>query len=267
MIGRALLNELFLRVRGRLGLLVLLLLFYGSAASLGDEQSILRVAVAANFADVMQDIATDFSAQSDFRVEVVTGSTGKLYAQIRHGAPFDVFLAADTERPLRLIQEGLAEPESYRIYAEGRLALWMPGQAMPQLSLLRDSSIRHIALGNPDLAPYGKAAVEALMHSGLDDQTRSKWVFGESVVGAQTLVATGNAQAGLLALSSLRQAGVPEQNILIVPSSSYQPIAQGGVAIVRSNGVHEGALALLAFLQTSAVRTNLEAAGYTVPIP
>lgn len=225
------------------------------------------IAVAANFAEVMERLESDFESQSPHAITVASGSTGKLYAQIEAGAPFDVLLAADQARPILLEQSGLAVPGTRFTYASGRLALWSadPGRVgVDGAALLRDGGFRRLALANPALAPYGAAAVEALRALGAYDALRSRFVLGENVGQAHAMVATGNAEIGLVALSlvlSPRNQGAGSH--WEVPAALYTPIHQEAILLTRAED-NSAARDLLAYLRRPGVREVIRGFGYRV---
>mgnify|MGYP001792830246 CR=1 FL=1 len=191
----------------------------------------MTVAVAANFKTVLDNLETEFEAQTNYELDMVVGSTGKLYAQIIYGAPYDVFLAADQERPIRLIEEGEAVSDSRLTYALGRLVLW--GADDP--NRLADPEIKRIAIANPNLAPYGKAADQVLSHLGLTATTQSKLVLGENVGQAFAFVSTGNAQVGFVSEAQIISLGGEDSKPLWrPPSASHDPIAQDAVLLARA---------------------------------
>jgi len=227
--------------------------------ALADE---VHVAVATNFAKTARALADAFSAETGHRVVLSAGSTGKLYAQIIHGAPFEVFLAADAERPQRLEAEGRAVAGSRFPYARGRLVLWSPdaGRIAGEDALLGDD-FRFLAIANPDLAPYGAAARDLLEQLGLWDGLQRRLVRGEDIGHAFQFVATGNAELGLVALSQVSGRGGSQW---IVPPDRYAPIEQQAVLLEpgRDNGA---ARAFLDFLRSDPARAQIDRAGYGVP--
>ena len=161
------------------------------------------MAVAANAAEAVEALAADFEERTGHRVAVTVGSTGKLYAQILHGAPFDVFLAADQERPRLLVEQGIAVEGSRVTYAVGRLVLWSPDPEVDAAAeTLREGAFWRLAIANPDLAPYGAAARETLQELGLWKSLRGKIVVGENVGQAFAMAASGNAELGFVSLAS-----------------------------------------------------------------
>lgn len=226
-----------------------------------EEAPELRVAVAANFFAPAQKIASRFKKTQNAEVTIISGSTGKLFAQISNGAPFDVFLGADTARPHRLVAEGKAPLPSFMVYARGQLALWCPKCSKVSLAALDDPTVEHVALANPKLAPYGSATEHLLSETGDYKKLQTKLVFGENIASTYALVASGSAQAGFVALSSLIAGEVAESEYLIVPVESYPAIEQGGVVVAQSRQ-RELAQAFLDFLKSEQALSVLSTMGY-----
>ncbi len=223
------------------------------------------VAVAANFAGVMERLEADFEAETGHRLAVTPGSTGKLYAQIRHGAPFDAFLAANQQHPARLEQAGHAVEGSRFTYAVGRLTLWSRD---PQrisgdgAATLRAGDFRRLAMANPELAPYGAAALETLKALGLHETLRDRIVRGENVGQAHALVATGNAELGFVALSYVVGAhGRARGSRWDVPPQLYEPIRQDAV-LLRRGERNAAARDFLAYLRRPDVQALMVDYGY-----
>ena len=217
------------------------------------------VAVATNFVRPAEHIVTDFAKKHGGEVALVAGSTGKLYAQIRSGAPFDVFLAADQRRPALLEEEGPGVAGSRFTYALGRLALWTARDDTElNADTLRRGDFRKLAIANPELAPYGEAAREVLSRLGV--QVQEHIVTAESVGQAFALVATGNADLGLVAAPQARQAG--QGRLWLVPSHLHEPIRQDAILLTRAKD-NAIATAFVAFLRTDA-RTAIASLGYGV---
>lgn len=224
----------------------------------------IKVAVASNFTTAARSIAARFQQQSGHRVRLSFGSTGRHYAQIAHGAPFDIFLAADRERPQRLEAEGLAVAGSRFTYAFGRLALWSP-----QAGLLDDESHglatpdkRRIAIANPKLAPYGRAARQVLERLGLWQSVQDRLVRGENIGQTYHFVHSGGAALGFVALSQLRQPGTPDGGSeWLPPAELYDPIEQQAVLLQDS----DAARAFLDFLRSANGRAIIQAHGYRAP--
>ncbi|HZD53822.1 MAG TPA: molybdate ABC transporter substrate-binding protein [Woeseiaceae bacterium] len=241
-----------------LTLLVLLTTATGAAAGT------VRSAVAANFVPALQALKPDFERQSGHKLRISSASTGTLYAQILNAAPFDVFLAADTKRPRRLIDAGLADPSSAFVYARGRLVLW---SADPDLidgtdEVLRSERFERLALANPRTAPYGAAARQVLRNLGLEQALAGRLVQGKNVAQAWQFVATENAELGFVALSQPIAAGVLEDGSRwLVPPELYDPIAQMAV-VLRSADDREAADALMLFLRSGPAVDKIERLGY-----
>ncbi|MXZ39301.1 MAG: molybdate ABC transporter substrate-binding protein [Holophagales bacterium] len=232
------------------------LLLAASGASAGE----VTVAVAANAAEAVEALAADFEQRTGHRVTVTVGSTGKLYAQILHGAPFDVFLAADQERPRLLVEQGLAVEGSRLTYAVGRLVLWSPDAEVDAAHTLRAGSFRRLAIANPDLAPYGAAARDVLSELGLWESLRSKIVVGENVGQSFTMAASGNAELGFVALSSVLSQG---GSYWEVPPETYSPIRQDAVLLDRAGG-NIAARAFHLFLGSATALATIESFGFIV---
>ena len=232
-------------------------------------QTVLHVAVAANFALPAQKIAAAFERESGQRVSLALGSTGKFYAQIRHGAPFAVLLAADSETPARLVREGLALGESQFTYAVGQLVLWsaQPGLVDAQgevlLRMARGQLPGKLALADPRLAPYGAAAQQALAHLGLTEALRPQVVLGENIAQAYQFVKSGNAVLGLVALSQVMDDGrIASGSAWRVPAHLHAPIRQDAV-LLQAGALQPAARAFLQYLRSDAARAVIAAHGYT----
>lgn len=229
------------------------------------------VAVATNFAPVIEQLEVDFETSTGHDLKLISGSTGKLYAQIVNGAPFEVLLAADRRRPARLVSEGLAVASSRRTYAVGRLVLWSPDPervARDGRKTLREADFRRLALANPDLAPYGVAAREVLVRLGLDGVLADRLVMGENIGQTYALVATGNAELGLIAASQRPNPG-SEPGVLqsgsrwLVPSDLHAPIRQDAVLLLRGSD-NAGARAFLDYLASPSTKELIRSFGYEV---
>lgn len=239
-------------------LLILLLAIQPPSARAGDE---LLVAVASNFIAPMREIAAAFEQHTGHKVTLASGSSGKLYAQIRHGAPFDVFLSADDVKPKALEAGGYALPDSRFTYALGGLALWSPDSADPK-GLLHGDFAR-LALANPRVAPYGQAAQSTLASLGLLERTRDRWVQGENIAQTYQFVASGNADLGFVALSQLTSQS-QRSGIWQVPPELHPPIRQDAVAILGSSKPKLSS-ALLCFLKSDSTAEILSRYGYSRP--
>lgn len=234
-------------------------------AAAGAER--VLVAVATNFWEAAECLADDFEKATQHDVTLTTSSTGKLYAQILSGAPFDVFLAADRRRPELLEQAGLTAPGSRMTYAIGRLTLWSsnPGRIDDDgRTTLRETKFRRLAMANPEFAPYGIAARQTLIALGLDDDLQDRIVTGENIGQAYALVATGNADLGFVALSYVLSARNKfDGSRWDVPESLHAPILQDAVLLQHGNN-NAAASAFLAYLKTSEGRESIRSFGYAV---
>jgi len=245
-----------MRTRASLGLLVALLGVAGVSAA--DE---IKVAVATNFAGAMDALVERFEATSGHTVLVSSGSTGGHYAQIKNGAPFEAFFAADTERPRLLETEGLAVPGSRFLYAVGRVALWStrPSYVDADGKILEAGDFRHLAIANPELAPYGAAARDVLTARGLWDRLQPRLVNGQDIGQAYSFVQTGNAELGFVAWAQLKQ---PNREIAgsywLVPQSLHRPIEQEAV-LLRDV---PAARALVEFIKSAEAREIIRSYGY-----
>ena len=225
------------------------------------------IAVATNFADTASALEHRFEAASGQSLILVSGSTGKLYAQIVNGAPFDALLAADQRRPGLLEQQHLAVPGSRFTYAIGRLVLWSPDAARVGAdgsATLERLDFRALAMANPRLAPYGAAAEEVMAALGLTDRLRSRLVIGENVGQAYSMVATGNAELGFVALSQvIGRAHGEAGSRWDVPVDLYTPIRQDAVLLARA-AMNPAATGFLHFLRGEEARRIILSSGYGV---
>ena len=255
---------------GRVWPLAALLL--GLALGDGVAAAELRVAVAANFKQTAEDLCRAYTAGRPVRCVVSSGASGLLYGKIAQGAPFDVFLSADRERPERLEREGLAVQGSRFTYALGRLVFWRPGRRVGADlgAVLADDGLRSLAIANPRSAPYGAAALEVLHASGIDAATRYRLVQGESVAQAFQFIASGAADAGFVSGAQLLQyqrntGRTPQGELLPVDASLHSPIEQQAV-LLRDGATDPVAQGFLRYLQSPPALALIEAAGYATPV-
>ena len=224
----------------------------------------VSVAVASNFTAPMQKIAAAFEQDTGYKAVLAFGSTGKFYAQIRNGAPFQIILSADDETPARLEREGFGVSGTRFTYAIGRLVLWsrQPGAVDDKGEVLSSGRFERIALADPKLAPYGAAAVEVLRGLGLMSALAPKLVQGENIAQVYQFVATGNAELGFVALSQVFADGkLTKGSAWAVPASLHTPIRQD--AIVLSAGKDKAAAsALMVYLRNDKARTIIRSFGY-----
>ncbi|MDP2096161.1 MAG: molybdate ABC transporter substrate-binding protein [Hydrogenophaga sp.] len=233
-----------------------------SAAAMADEVS---VAGAANFTAPFKQIATDFEKDTGHKLVASFGSTGTLYAQIRNGAPFELLLAADDATPTRLIQENAAVAASQFSYAIGKLVLWSakPGVVDPAGEVLKRGSFQHIALTNPQLAPYGAAAVQTLQALGVYDRLAPRFVTAETTVQAYQFISSGNSPLGFVALSQVLKDGQIEGSAWVVPADLYTSIRQNAV-ILNKGRDKPGATAFMNYLQGPKARAVIRGFGYGI---
>lgn len=238
-----------------------LCLALSSFSALAEE---VQVAVAANFTAPMKLIAADFEKETGHKAVLTFGATGKFYAQITNGAPFEVFLAADDETPARLEKEGAAVNGSRFTYATGKLVLWsaQPGVVDTQGEVLKKGDFKKIAIAAPKLAPYGAAAVETMSKLGLQAVLEPKLVQGESIGQTFSFVSTGNAELGFIALSQVYDGGkIKSGSAWIVPESLHSPIRQDAVLLAKAKD-NKAAVQLMAFLKTEKARAVIRSFGY-----
>jgi molybdate transport system substrate-binding protein len=224
------------------------------AAALADQA---QVAVAANFAVPARQLAAQFGVESGHKLVLSNGSTGKFYAQIKSGAPFDVLLSADAETPRRLEAEKLAVRGSRFTYAVGRLVLWRSGSQPVNEALLREQNFTRLAIANPKLAPYGAAARETLEKLGLWEAVQPKLVQGENIAQTFQFVASANADVGLVALAQIDRSA-PHW---VVPQTLHTPLFQDAVLTARGAG-NAAARGFLDFLKSASTRERIRSYGY-----
>jgi molybdate transport system substrate-binding protein len=228
----------------------------------------VSVAVAANFSVPMKKISTEFEKTSGHKVALSFGSTGKFYAQVKAGAPFEVLLAADDETPGKMEQEGLAVKGSRFTYAIGKLALWSAKEAVVDSNgdILKRGDFEHLAVANPRLAPYGAAGVQALQALGVYDAIAPKLVQGENIAQTYQFIATGNALLGFVALSQVigEDGKAKSGSAWIVPQKYYTPIRQDAVLLDKGRD-KTAAVELLKFLKTPYAARIIQSYGYGLP--
>ncbi len=235
-------------------------LLAAAVAALPAAAAEVRVAVAANFTAPAQEIARGFEAATGHKAVLSFGSSGQFYAQIANGAPFEVFLSADVERPRKAEAEGLAVAGTRFTYATGRLVLWSrtPGVVKGPATLAR-GGFERLAIADPKTAPYGLAAVETLRKLGLYDRLSGKLVQGASIAQAYQFASTGAAEAGFVALSQV--AGTRGGSRWVVPAHLHSPIEQQAV-LLKAGADDPAARAFLAYLKGSQARAVIRRYGY-----
>ncbi len=246
-------------------LMALLTAFLSSAATTAHADEI-SVAVAANFTAPMQIIAAGFEKETGHKVQASFGATGKFYAQIKNGAPFEVLLAADDETPARLIRENAAVAGSQFTYAIGKLVLWSAKPAIVDGAgdVLKAGGFSHLAIANPKLAPYGAAAVEVMKGMGVYETAQPRIVTGESIAQTHQFISTGNALLGFVALSQVLKDGKIDGSAWIVPATRYAPIRQDAVILEKGKG-KPAAEALMKYLKSEKTKAVVQSFGYSLP--
>lgn len=224
------------------------------------------MAVAANFAVPMQKIAQAFEQETGHKAQLALGATGKFYAQIKNGAPFDVLLSADDETPTRLEKEGLAIAGTRLTYATGRLALWskLPNFVDDKGEVLRTSGFKKIAIADPKLAPYGAAALEVIERMKVQANVLPKLVQGESIGQVFQFVSSENAQLGFVALSQIWFEGrITQGSAWVVPPNLHTPLKQDAI-LLNPGKDNAAALALLQYLQSHRAQNIIRSYGYAL---
>lgn len=223
----------------------------------------LRVAIASNFKHASTELVERFELQTGHRVVVSFGATGKHFAQIYHGAPFDLFFAADAERPKRLEELGLTTGEPRYTYAIGRLVLWQPGADWGDTpeSILRRGEFNHLAIANPRLAPYGVAAKQVLQQLGLWEQLKHKLVRGENIAQTYQFVGSGNADLGLVAAQNRATRSEQLGSSWQIPAHLHAPIEQQVVQLTDK----KAAAQLMSFVQSPEALEIIRQYGYDTP--
>lgn len=247
----------------KFGLLGVLLATMAQLANAGE----VNAAVAANFTAPVQQIAEQFQKETGHTVKLSFGSSGKFYSQIKEGAPFDVFLAADEKNPKLLEQDGLTVKDSRFVYALGKLVLWsaQPGFVDGKGAVLSKDSYNKIAYADPKLAPYGLAAQETMQKMKLWDKVQGKLVTGESITQTYQFAATGNAELAFIALSQITKDGkVTEGSWWMVPAEMYTPIKQSAVQLSGAKDP-AAAKAFMTFLKSEKAQAIIRGFGYGLP--
>src|SRR2546429_1056481 len=216
----------------------------------------IRVAAAADLKFAMEELSQQFEKQTGTRVNVTYGSSGNFFSQIQNGAPFDLFFSADIEYPRKLEAVGLTEPGTLYEYAVGTIVIWMSPDAKVDVTVqgwkaLLDASVEKIAIANPEHAPYGRAAVAALQKAGIYEQVKLKLIYGENISQAAQFVQSGNAQAGIVALSLAVSPSMRDGKRWEIPAGRHPAPQQGGI-ILKKPRHKKAARGLLEFLKNPA---------------
>jgi molybdate transport system substrate-binding protein len=284
-LASALLEGRFSRRRFLLLAVSALLAMFGLLVSTGSAQTpaaqTIRIAAASDLQFAMPDLVRQFAKSSsvkpsdvktpDVKIDVIYGSSGNFFSQLQNGAPFDIFFSADMDYAKKLDAAGLADGGTLTEYAVGRLVLWTPPNsavdvAKDRWKTLLDARVEKIAVANPEHAPYGRAAVAALHSAGIYDQVKSKLVYGENISQAAQFAQSGNAQAGLVALSLALSPGMKDGKWWKVPADAYPPIEQGAV-VLKSSSNKAAARAFLEFVTGAQGRETLKKYGFSFEMP
>ena len=250
-------------------ILLSLIITFGVVGSCAGAEPI-KVAAAADLNYALTQLANKFEASTGTKVLLSFGASGNLYAQIKGGAPFDLFFSADEEYPKKLAAGGAIDPTTIKTYAIGHLVLWVPDNSTLdpqrlQMNLLLQPSVAKLAIANPQHAPYGRAAIAALQHYGLKELVAGKLIYGENVSQAAQFVHSGNAQAGLIALSLAKSpAMVSSGKYWEVPLDAYPELRQA-VGIISASKQKKSAQAFLDYALSSQGRAVLQENGLTPP--
>ena len=255
--------------KNRATLILLATMLFGIALPCAAQRRQIRVAAAADLQTALPEVARAFEADTGTHVEMVFGSSGNFFAQIRNGAPFDLFLSADNDYPRTLEDSGLVLPNSRIVYGRGRIALWMSPNSpcdprREAWKCLSDSSVKKIAIANPAHAPYGRAAVASLRAAGLYDQLKEKLVLGENISQAAQFMQSGNVQAGIIAYSLALSPAMRAGKWWEIPAGLYPAIEQSGV-ILKAAKNQQAARQFLTFVTQGPGRAVLERHGFLAP--
>lgn len=245
-------------------LAIVLASLLGIASTLRADE--VSVAVAANFAEPIKAVAAVLEKTTGHTLAITVGSTGKLYAQIKNGAPLDVFLAANTATPAALEKDGLAKTGSSFTYANGKLVLWSADVTKVDAKgdVIKGSGFRKLAYANPKTAPYGEAAVQTIDKLGLTSALTPKLVQGESIGQAFNFVHTGNAEIGFVAMSQVLEGGkLKSGSMWVVPQALYRPIQQNAVLLNRGAN-NPAAVALVKLLKSPNIKDLIRSYGYDI---
>jgi molybdate transport system substrate-binding protein len=229
----------------------------------------IRIAAAADLKFAMEELSERFQKQAGTKVNATYGSSGNFFSQIQNGAPFDLFFSADIEYPRRLEAAGFAEPGILYEYAVGRIVIWTPPDAKMDVTkqgwkALLDASVKKIAIANPEHAPYGRAAVAALQKAGIYESMKNKLVYGENISQAAQFVQSGNAQAGIIALSLAISPAMRDGKRWEIPVDMHPALEQGAI-ILKSAKNKEAARTFLEFVKSTAGRAILAKYGFEFP--
>lgn len=249
-------------------LLIIFVLLAGSGAHAQVKE--IRIAAASDLKFAMEELSGEFARQAGTNVKVTYGSSGNFFSQLQNGAPFDLFFSADIEYPRKLEAAGLAEPGTIYGYAVGRVVIWVAADSKVDVAklgwkVLLDPSVEKIAIANPEHAPYGRAAVAALQKAGIYESVKAKLVYGENISQAAQFVQSGNAQAGILAMSLAVSPAMQGGKRWQIPAEAHPPLEQGAV-ILKNAQNKDIARAFLEFVKSKSGRATLAKYGFELPL-
>ena len=229
----------------------------------------LQIAAASDLATCLDELDAAFlKTRPGVDIKATTGSSGNFVAQIKNGAPFDLFLSADLSYPRALAKDGLADPATLTLYATGHLVLWSLNPAVDVsqgLAVLDTAAVKKFAIANPDVAPYGRAAKAALQKAGLWERVAAKAVSGENIAQTAAFVQTGNVDAGIVALSFVKSPKAAGQgHYFAIPEDQYPTLEQGGVVLAKGKD-NAAAAAYIGFLRSPAARSVFDKYGFLLP--
>lgn len=247
-------------------LITVAILIFAVVQAQGSE---VRVAAAADLKFAMSDLAGQYDKHTGNKIDVTYGSSGNFFSQIQNGAPFDVFFSADIEYPRKLEAAGLTDPGTLCEYAVGRIVIWAPADSKIDVAkqgwnALLDASVQKIAIANPEHAPYGRAAVAAMKKAGIYERVAAKLVYGENISQAAQFAQSGNAQAGIVALSLAVSPAMKDGQRWEIPAEMHAPIEQGAV-LLKSARNKRAARDFLDFVKSDAGRATLAKYGFAFP--
>jgi molybdate transport system substrate-binding protein len=229
----------------------------------------IRIAAAADLKFAMGELAGGFEKKTGTKVDVTYGSSGNFFSQLQNGAPFDLFFSADIAYPKKLESSGLGEPGTLHPYAVGRIVIWMPPESKVDVAKLGwnsllDARVQKISVANPEHAPYGRAAVAAMQEAGIYEQVKAKLVYGEDISQAAQFVQSGNAQAGIVAMSLALSPGMKSGKIWEIPADMHPAIEQGAIVMKEAKN-KAAARAFLDFVKSAEGAAILAKYGFAMP--
>jgi molybdate transport system substrate-binding protein len=247
---------------------ILALTVMSSGFSYAASAQEIRIAAASDLQYALIELSAHYEKQTGTKFAITYGSSGNFYAQIQNGAPFDLFFSADIEYPRKLEAAGLTEPGTLYQYAVGRIVIWMPADmkvdvAKQGWNALLDASVQKIAIANPEHAPYGRAAVAALKKAGIYEKVEPKLVYGENISQAAQFVQSGNAQAGIIALSLAISPPMKGGKSWQVPAEMHPAIEQAAI-VLKSAKNRDAARAFLEFVKSNKGKATLEKFGFVI---